>query len=221
MHFFSIPGFTPLFILFVASLALRQRGSFASNRLLKYLFTPLVTASVAAMAFLSIADDGITSYRVLILAALACSLVADTLLMVEETDLLRYGIVYFMLAHFAYIAAFCMDYSPGAWHLIPAVVIAVLLVFFNRAVRGRTGGHDILVMVYSIVISVMMGFALAHGGYGYPRKALLVIAGAGLFLVSDLLIAYLTFIRPHPRESVIVWSLYGPAQLLLALSCFA
>jgi uncharacterized membrane protein YhhN len=221
MHFISIPGFPALFALFLASLALRQWGTFTSKRALKYLFTPMVTLSVAAIAFYSIADGGITLYRSLVLTALVFSLVADAMLMVEETDLLLYGIFYFMLAHWAFIAAFSLGYSFAAWHAAPALLIVLLLVLFNRSVRGRTGGKDLYVLVYSIVIGVMMFFALAHGARGGNGKAVLVIAGASLFLVSDLLIAILTFIRPHPHESVIVWSLYAPAQLLLALSCFA
>ncbi|MBN2079568.1 MAG: lysoplasmalogenase [Spirochaetes bacterium] len=221
MYIFSTPGFPILLVLFLAALILRQWGAFSSKRVLKYLFTPLVTASVAAIAFCSMIDDGITLYRSLILAALVFSLVADVILMVDEVDLLPHGIFYFMLAHGAFIAAFSLDYSFKTWHAAPALGIIVFIVLFNRAVRGRTGGHDHHVLVYSIVIGVMMMTAVAHAGYGYPRKAIFVIAGASLFLVSDLLIAFLTFIRPHPRESVIVWSLYAPAQLILALSCFA
>ncbi len=221
MHVFSITGVPTLFTLFILSLVLRQWGAFSSKRALKYLFTPLVTASVAAIAFCSMVDDGITLYRSLVLAALIFSLVADAMLMVEEGDLLIYGIVYFMLAHGAFIAAFVLGYSFEAWHAAPAILIVFLILLFNRSVRGRTGGRDIYVLVYSIVIGVMIYFAIAHGGHGCHRRVVFVIAGATLFLVSDLLIAFLTFIRPHPRESVIVWSLYAPAQLLLALSCFA
>ncbi len=221
MHAFSITGIPTLVTIFLVSFVLRQWGAFSSKRALKYFFTPLVTASVAAIAFCSMADDGITLYRSLILAALIFSMVADAMLMVEEADLLIYGIGYFMLAHGAFIAAFGLGYSFAAWHAAPAVSIVVLLLLFNRSVRGRTGGRDIHVLIYSIVIGVMIYFAVAHGDYGCHHRTVFVIAGATLFLVSDLLIAFLTFIRPHPRESVIVWCLYAPAQLLLALSCFA
>ncbi len=221
MHLFSIPYFPVISLLLVVSFVLRQWGTFSSNLACKYIFTPLVTASITALAVLSMADDGITPYRVLILAALVFSLIADTMLMVVETDMMRYGIVYFLCAHVAYIAAFFLGYACEPWHAVPAVILAILVALFNLKIRGRTGGLDRPVLVYSAVIGAMLFFALSLAWREPVWKAIVAIAGAAFFMASDFLIVYLSFIRPHPRESVIVWFLYAPAQLFLALSCFA
>jgi uncharacterized membrane protein YhhN len=48
----------------------------------------------------------------------------------------------------------------------------------------------------------------------------LLPAGAVLFVISDVVLAINTFVKKIPHSTVLTWSLYAPAQLFFALSCF-
>lgn len=220
MELFKISYFPCLMGALVAVFAAREYVTGKEKIPLKYLCTPMVTALIAGFVILSIHDDGVTTYRVLILSALVCSLVADTMLMVVEVNLMEQGIVYFMVGHIMYIAAFSLDYGFHGWNAAVASVLLVLLLMFYRGIKGTVGKFRVPILVYALVLCTMLFFALSQFNNEITRKGLLVIVGAILFVISDLLLVYLTFVRPHRQESVIVWAVYAPAQLLLALSCF-
>lgn len=203
-----------------AVFVVRQVGTGKGIQPLKYAFTPLITALVIGVAITALFHHGINGYRALILSALVMSLVADTLLMVVEVDLMRYGILYFMLAHILYIIGFSIEFNFQNWHIFFIIAILAFLVFFYTRIRGKTSGLDTAVMVYSTVICLVIFFAAARLDHLMNRSTALSFAGALLFLLSDFAIALFTFIRPMKYESVIVWSLYAPAQLLIAFSCF-
>ncbi len=211
----------PVFLIALAvALAARQVGAGKGIIPLKYAFTPLVTALNAGVALFAMLQYGMNGYRALILSALVMSLVADTLLMIVEINLMRYGIFYFMLAHALYIAAFSLEYDFRTWNIFLCVALLLFLAFFYSRIRGKTSGLDSAVMVYSAVISLMIFFAAARFFHEIGRPTVLSFVGSVAFFLSDIAIAIFTFIRPLKQESVIVWSLYAPAQLLMALSCY-
>ena len=220
MDFLSSQPVPILLAALTAVFIARQIGTWKSIIPLKYAFTPLITALIAGIALCSICNSGASAYRALILSALVMSLVADTLLMIVEVNLMRYGILYFMLAHVLYILAFSIEYDFKSWNVILGASMLLLLLLFYTRIRGKTSGLDAAVMVYTAVICLMIFFAAARLGHEVNRSTVLSFAGAMVFLVSDFAIALFTFIKPLKQESVIVWSLYAPAQLLLALSCF-
>lgn len=220
MELFGIPWFPCLAASLAAVFAAREYVTYREKLPLKYLCTPMVTVIIAGFAVLSIIDDGVSAYRVLVLSALVFSLIADTMLMVVEVNLMEQGIVYFMLGHVMYIAAFSLDYRFHGWNAAVAAVLLVLLLMFYRGIRGSAGRLRIPILVYAVVLCTMLFFALSQLNNEISRQSLFIMAGALLFVISDFLLAYLSFIRPHRQESVIVWAVYAPAQLLLALSCF-
>ena len=199
----------------------REIVTYRENYSLKYIFTPLVTACIAGLVILSIIDGGITAYRVLILTALMFSLIADTMLMVVEVDLMEQGITYFLLAHVFYSIAFSLSYAFKGWNMIIAAVLLIFLIVFYQGIRNTVGRLKIPILSYTIVLCTMLFFALSCLNHNVTRRELFIIGGAILFAISDFLIVYLTFIKPHKKESVIVWAVYAPAQLLIALSCFS
>jgi uncharacterized membrane protein YhhN len=220
MDLFGIQYFPVLLTSLVAVFAAREYVTFKELLKLKYLFTPLVTALIAGFVILSIQEDGTSAYRVFILTALLFSLIADTLLMIVEVNLLQQGIVYFLLAHVMYIIAFSLSYEYRAWNIAVAAVLLVLLAMFYRGARGSLGSFRIPILVYAIVLCTMLFYAISFFNRPVNGREALIITGALLFVLSDFLLAYLTFVKPHKRESVIVWAVYAPAQLLIALSCF-
>ncbi|MBP7736687.1 MAG: lysoplasmalogenase [Spirochaetes bacterium] len=221
MDLFAIPYFPYLIIALAAVFTAREYVTYHEIIKLKYVFTPLVTAIIAGLVILSMHDGGITTYRVLVLSALICSIVADTMLMVVEVSLMEQGIVYFMMGHVMYIAAFSLDYDFSGWNVAVASVLLVILAMFYRGIRGAVGKLRIPILVYAVVLCTMLFFALSQFNKDFSRKEVLLIVGALLFVMSDFLLAYLSFIKPHRRESVIVWAVYAPGQFLIALSCFS
>jgi uncharacterized membrane protein YhhN len=221
LELFGISYFPALVAALAAVFGAREFVTSRNLITLKYLFTPMVTALIAGFVILSISEDGASAYRTLVLVALLCSLVADTLLMVVEVDLMKNGIVYFMLTHAMYIAAFSLSYEFHRWNLVLAGVLVFLLLLFSRGMKSSAGKMKSLILIYAVVLCAMLFFALTQFNAEVSRREILMIIGAVMFVASDFLLAYLTFIKPHRQESVIVWAVYAPAQFLIALSCFS
>lgn len=221
MDLFGIPCFAPLFAALTAVIAAREVATFRGTIWLKYILTPLVTLTIAGFVLLSMREYEVTAYRTLIISAIAFSLVADTMLMIVETNLMKHGIAFFMFAHLMYILAFSLEYEFRIWHVAVAAVMLVFVWRFHRRIKGPVGALQIPITIYAAVLSLMLFFAVASISLELSRKTVLIFTGALLFAISDFLIAFLTFIRPHKQESVIVWAIYAPAQLMIALSCFS
>lgn len=186
----------------------------------KYILTPSITGVAAGVAILSLAREEPARYRGLVIAGLIAALVGDTLLMIVEVDLLKYGIVFFLMTHFLYIFAFIEDFSFRKWHLFPLALLIIFIVSFFTGVRGKTGGLDAAVLVYMCIISLMFFLALARYGRLRDRRSLVLLAGAALFLASDTILAVNSFLVKIPMSTIFTWAAYGPAQLFVALSCF-
>ena len=221
MDLLAIRYFPGLLIALIAVFTAREYVTVKERFPLKYIFTPMVTAIIAGFVMLCIAEDGVSPYRMLVLTALISSLVADTMLMVVEVDLMKQGILFFLLAHVLYIAAFSLTYEYRTWNMAVAAVLCLLLAIFYRGIWGVAGTMRVPIMIYAAVLCTMLFFALSCLNLEVTRKEALIVAGAVLFVMSDFLLAYLSFIRPHRYESVIVWAVYAPGQFLIALSCFS
>jgi uncharacterized membrane protein YhhN len=219
VEFFTAPYAAPMLFALTVVFAVREIATFRGQLKLKYLFTPMVTALIAGFVILSINEGGTTPYRLLILAALILSLIADTMLMVVEVNLIRHGIIYFMLAHVMYSIAFSLAYTYRCWNLIAAAVLLLIFAVFYRRIRGSVGDLRIPLLAYAALLGTMLFFALTSVSRMASGRAALIITGAVMFVISDFLLAYLSFVKQHKQQSVIVWAFYAPAQLMLALSC--
>lgn len=212
----SLAGNMPLqtlIVVFAVFFILREVLTFLNIIPAKYLFTPLVTLTVLMTAVFSGSEHTLDLYRILIIGALSLSLVADVLLMIVETDLMIYGIVFFLLAHIFYFCAFILGYSFQTGHLAIAVSVALSVTGIFLVTGRDAGSLKIPVAVYTLILGGMVFAALTS-------KQGLVIAGALLFALSDTLIAINAFRRTIPHSTVFTWALYGPAQMLFALSCY-
>jgi uncharacterized membrane protein YhhN len=216
---FSIEYLLPVLVLSIIFLLLREFFAYRQVLSLKYILTPLVTISTILIIPVSINNSEVTGYRILILAALLMSLVADTLLMIEEVNMLKPGIVFFMLAHILYTAAFSGGYSFQTWN----VLVALLLIFFimksSKMFLENAGDLKIPVFAYILVISVMGFFAITGLNRGITFNGLAASTGALLFIISDMVIAYNQFVKEISSSTVITWAIYAPAQMMIALSC--
>ena len=141
--------------------------------------------------------------------ALACSLAGDVFLMFE--GLFLPGLVAFLLAHLAYLALFLrgLPWLPSrAAALAVALIGAAMYVFLWRgglpaALRLPASG---------LMVAQAVGRALRLRDGAAWRVAL----GAGLFMLSDSLLATNRFVQPLPLAPLWVLGSYFIAQLLIA-----
>ncbi len=186
------------------------------RRGLEYVAKPLTLGLLFAAAF-SI-DPWNPRAWAAVLVALACSLVGDVWLMLPGERWFVAGLVSFLLAHLAYVAAFWFAGVSGAALAVGLVVVAVAMATLGRRIVSAmaAGDHPELrrpVMGYIGVISLMVASAIGTGD-------LLVIVGAGLFYCSDALIAWTRFVRDLDHGRLAVMVTYHLAQVMLVLSLY-
>ena len=148
-------------------------------------------------------------------AGLAFSAAGDVLL---ERGAFLPGLIGFLAAHLAYVAAFVSsDRRPALARALPFLAWGLLVFLLLRPGLGPTA---LPVGVYVAVISAMMWRAAARvGGPGTPALAALVgLAGAVAFGASDTLIAFDRFRAPIPGVRWPVMGLYWLGQLGIAAS---
>jgi uncharacterized membrane protein YhhN len=192
--------------------------------LVVFLLFELVTAAaaaklVASCAFLGVAvTSGALSsvYGRIILAGLALSWFGDMFLVGQSQALFLSGLVAFLLAHVAYVAAFAFHGVDARWLLLTAIP----LVFIATAVSVWLTPHIapyilIPVRVYTVVISIMVVMAFGAKGAG---GSWLFVAGAVLFFGSDLSVAALRLVQTDWPTYVLGLPLYYGGQACLALS---
>ena len=181
---------------------------------LEYLCKP---ATMVALLVVALAvEPEIDGRRTWFVVALALSLAGDVFLMLPR-DLFVPGLVAFLLGHIAYVVGLRVE-GPGATAVVvgAVVVLAVATVVGTRVVGAvRRGSQSELtgpVVAYMAVISAMVACALATGN-------VLAGAGAGLFFVSDALIAWNRFVQPLVWAPVTIMITYhlGQAGLVTSL----
>jgi len=198
-----------------AILAVRAHLLGEGRRWQVYLFKPLATLLILGVALSG--TPLVPSYRWAIALGLAFSTVGDVFLMLPS-DRFVAGLASFLVGHLCYIAAFSMDAPLGSglglW--IPylaagGTVFALLWPGLSPALRGP-------VAAYVVAIAVMAGQAAGRLGLLGARPALLAAIGAGLFVVSDAVLALDRFRWPFRAARTVTLTTYYLAQLLIALS---
>lgn len=205
-------------VFFLAVFMVREFVALRRIRPLKYISTPLVTIAVILIPVIAIGEAGLTPYNSFILSALLLSLIGDTLLMVEETDLLKYGMLFFLLAHVMYIAAFVSKYSFREWNLVLLTVLVIMSALHFRRLGRSAGKLVVPVAVYVTVITTMIFFAISQLNTGFTPGTIMAASGAVLFGISDYLHSVNNFIRKIGNSTVYTWLFYAPAQFLIAAS---
>ncbi|XP_011232087.1 lysoplasmalogenase isoform X1 [Ailuropoda melanoleuca] len=146
-------------------------------------------------------------YRALLQGALLCSAVGDACLIWPDAFL--YGVAAFTAAHLLYLWAF------GLAPLRPGLLLPIALVsgpYYGTLLLHLPAGMVPALVTYSLVLAAMLWRGLARGGS--------VRWGALLFTLSDMLLAWDTFVQPLPHARLLVMTTYYAAQLLITLSAF-
>ncbi|MFP4344141.1 MAG: lysoplasmalogenase [Anaerolineales bacterium] len=186
----------------------------ARDRLV-YVFKPLTTLLILALALVS-APSPTPFYKWAVALGLLLSTAGDIFLMLPGDRFLP-GLGSFLLAHLAYIAAFTVGRNafPRLLPLLPWVLYGLLI--FNL-LRPHFGRMLLPATIYLVVILVMAWSALSAWAARPSADALLALAGAVLFVVSDSALAWRRFRHRFKGADVVVMATYYAAQWLIALS---
>lgn len=186
---------------------------------LAFVFKPLTTLLIIGFAWPRGANA--PKQRKLVRIGLILSLAGDVFLLWPKGGFLP-GLVAFLLAHLAYIAAFCVPVrlaaKPWVFVLYALVAAAILSVLWP----GVPGALRVPVMAYVVCLATMAAQALVwwrSSVAGSAADALLARAaalGGALFMLSDSLLAINKFGVPLPLSSLWILLSYWLAQWCIA-----
>lgn len=208
----------PVGILIAAALAIAA-GLGALPQAVLFVAKPLTTVLLIVHAARRGADE--PRARRWIVAGLVLSLVGDVALLWPKEGFLP-GLIAFLLAHLAYIAAFhgrtrfAARWQPfAAYALIAALVLTMLW-------HGVPAALRIPVLLYVACLGSMAAqsavvWLAARGTAAEPLARTGAIGGA-LFMLSDALLATNKFAGPLPLASLWVLASYWAAQWCIASS---
>jgi alkylglycerol monooxygenase len=175
---------------------------------------PMVIAMILVALKLYASRDGFGFYLKL-LAAVSASLAGDVLLMLPGDHFIA-GLAAFLGAHLAYLAMLRQDvpWLPRPVALLATGGVGALMYALlwpgltEPALKGA-------VAVYVMVIALMTAQAIGRASRLGSRSAHTVAWGAGIFMLSDALLAFDRFVQPLPLASLWVLSSYFMAQALI------
>ncbi len=197
-------------------------GTATLNQSLIYFTKPLLIPALAV--WLTIASNHhkgeYSFFRRSVLGALVFSTLGDVLLMFSGEIFFLLGLFFFLLAHLFYIGAFTSVssfktgfLSQNSWWALPflAFPIVLLLLLWD----GIGAGMRLPVAAYACVITLMALSVLNLKGTLTDSIFKSMLLGAGLFVVSDSLIAVSKFGAPFIGSSVVIIFTYILGQYLL------
>jgi uncharacterized membrane protein YhhN len=174
------------------------------------------TAIAVLVCLYGLTKAGGTDAKWILFAGLCLCMVADVIIGIHFVA----GMLVFLCAHLCFIAYF-ITLAPlsGYSAVVFLIAFTAVLIGFWRFVPQQ-GIKSIPFMIYAAVLLVMFSIAAllpySIGGIG----AVLLAAGASLFTVSDLILAWNTLGSYHKIRDRLVLYLYYPAVYLLAVSVF-
>lgn len=180
----------------------------------RYLFKPL-----AAMAFIWLALNlgaSTSSYGTWLLAGLACCLLGDLLLMPDDERCFLAGLVAFLCGHLLYAVAFLqLPAKLLGLGLVALPALALVLLAYRWLMPHVGSTMKLPVALYILVITgMLLCSALTMG----QPPAILIMAGAWGFAISDLAVAQRQFISNKGHPGLWGTPLYFISQMLLASS---
>lgn len=200
------------FSLFYLAITALNQEEFA--RLLKPFLLPLLLLAVFF-------TDTFGTKKIL-LTALTFSWIGDVILLFADKGEIYFilGLVAFLVSHVFYIVLFSkqtISKTISNKLSFVASIALILLYFFGMitTLGPKLGSLTVPVVIYAIVISSMLFFAL-KGSFQWntiPYQAVLV--GALFFIASDSILAFNKFYEPIPYASFLIMITYLAAQFCI------
>jgi len=208
-------------LLLVVAVFLLIRAGILRKQWQFYFFKPISTLLVIAVALLSVLEpEQELTYTIGVMIGLVLSFGGDIALLFEDKrKAFALGLALFLLAHVSYAVTFTILGQASAWDALSMAALIAAGLGFYALIRPNLGRMRVPVIVYILVISVMV----SRAGSTFSRplftngQASMVVAGALLFYLSDLILAAHRFWKPWRYRRVSL-GLYYSGQLLIALA---
>lgn len=159
------------------------------------------------------------STKKILLTALVFSWIGDVILLFADRGEIYFilGLVAFLLSHIFYIVLFNKQTISKTISnkLSFGAGIGLIVIYFSMMITTlgpKLGSLTVPVVIYAIVISTMLYFAL-KGSFQWeaiPNHSVLI--GALLFISSDSILAFNKFYEPIPAASLLIMVTYLLAQ---------
>ncbi|MBN1312021.1 MAG: lysoplasmalogenase [Anaerolineae bacterium] len=197
--------------LIILSAAIHIRAEYCGPRRYVYIFKPLTMVFIWLVAILGQATSPF--YKYTIVAGLIFSTAGDVFLMLPLERFVP-GLVAFLIAHLFYIVAFASEISELTWWpLLPLVVFGVVIYAILVPSLGKL---KLPILGYIVVILTMAWLAWARWLEGRQGEMLQASVGAGLFVISDTILAINRFRGEFKSARVLKLGTYFAAQWLIA-----
>ncbi len=210
-----------IIVLLTLFVTLLIRAEFAGNQKLIYIFKPLSTTLVIIAAVLSlfVPEKYNLNYTLAIILGLLFSYGGDIALMFKSRRAFMMGLVLFLIAHVVYSIVFTVYSGFVKWDLISALILILLAIIIYFYLYSGLGKMKFPVLIYVLIISFMMNRAIStfSGKFFNETQAFIISIGAGLFYISDLILAINKFKKPFKNHRISL-AFYYSGQLLIALS---
>jgi uncharacterized membrane protein YhhN len=157
------------------------------------------------------------AYRWSIVLGLGFSALGDAFLM-QRKDYFIAGLGSFLAAHICYLWAFTRDSRWAAFKLPFLIWGAMGLVMVPALWTGIAGALRIPVLLYAVALLAMAAQAASRAAAKRDAAAVYAAVGAGLFVISDSVLAFQRFRHPLEWGHAIVLGSYFAAQSGIALS---
>jgi uncharacterized membrane protein YhhN len=197
------------------------RWEFSGNRKNIYFIKPISTLLVIFAALLSFQElTWNTIYTFGVILGLVFSMGGDIALMFQEDKkAFRIGLVLFLLAHIVYTAIFTIIGHFSGLSAICALVVLFLGLGIYWMIQSNLGSMKGPVIAYIVIISLMVIQAVSV--FSSPGiddfHALMMVSGAVLFYISDVILAANRFWRPWKYNRISL-AFYYSGQMLIVLS---
>jgi uncharacterized membrane protein YhhN len=186
-----------------------------------YFLKPISTLLVITVVLLSLLDPlRNLTYTIGVTIGLVLSLGGDIALMFEDNrNAFALGLGFFLLAHVAYTVVFTLLGRVSVWDGFSIAALLTAGVGFYTLIRSNLGKMRVPVIAYMLVISIMVSRAvatLASPDFGNEQASMIVV-GALLFYLSDVILAANRFWKPWRYRRVSL-APYYIGQFLIALA---
>ncbi|HHS12279.1 MAG TPA: lysoplasmalogenase [bacterium] len=200
-----------VFFLIVARLRKRRKAV--------YILKPAATLLVMLILGLSRFSNPVPAFFGGVLLGLVLSLGGDIALMFDSRKAFSAGLVLFLLAHIAYAVTFTRLSPLSEWEGAALLILAMTGVLFYRLIRNRLEKMKGPVIIYMMIISLMVvrAFSTLFSPHFSRLQGGMILSGALLFYVSDMVLAANRFWRPLKYDRVSL-AFYYCGQTLIALA---
>lgn len=169
----------------------------------------------------------------LVILGLVCGLIGDLTLDLKVTyqaTNLRHSDIYtffgmaaFGIGHILYVVAVALFFGFSAWTILIAVgATAAIFSVSLFLLKMKFGKFLIPSILYALLLTLFLACTVAGGLIAsFTLPVILLVVGAALFLLSDLVLSMIYFDGNESRVLIVVnHVLYYAAQFLIALSVY-